>query len=89
MSAYMVMFHPNNSLQYCYDKEAAPVRDNWWWLDNHDGRCVPGSIRTPRAAAHCRAVRKCVLNAPCEKERCKVVRASKVYHPMALKTCVE
>ena len=58
--------------------------------DPHDERCVPGfDPHAEGCRAHCRAVRKCVLNAPCEKERCTVVRASKVYHPMALKTCVE
>ena len=66
------------------------VRDNLWWLDDHDERCVPGfDPHAEGCRAHCRAVRKCVLNAPCEKERCTAVRASKVYHPMALKTCVE
>ena len=61
-----------------------------WWLDDHDERCVPGfDPHAEGCRAHCRAVRKCVLNAPCDKERCTVVRASKVYHPMALKTCAE
>ena len=45
------------------------------------------------AKHHCATSRarrdQCVLNAPCEKERCTAVRASKVYHPMALKTCAE
>ena len=61
-----------------------------WWLDDRDERCVP-KLRPARRGLprHCRAVRKCVLNAPCEKERCTAVPASKVYHPMALKTCVE
>ena len=59
------------------------------WNDP-DVRCVPGfDPHAEGCRAHCRAVRKCVLNAPCEKERCTAVRASKVYHPMALKTCAE
>ena len=59
-------------------------------LDDHDERCVPGfRPHAEGCRAHCRAVRKCVLNAPCEEERCTAVRASMVYHPMALKTCVE
>ena len=62
----------------------------WDAILDHDERCVPGfDPHAEGCRAHCRAVRKCVLNAPCEKERCEAVRSSKVYHPMALKTCVE
>ena len=59
-----------------------------WNMSNTDV-CGWGASSLDACMSHCRAVRKCVLNAPCEKERCTVMRASKVYHPMALKRCAE
>jgi hypothetical protein len=72
-----------------WDMSNTNVCRNIWAWPIYSGWNDPDYTPSGEVRAHCRAVRKCVLNAPCEKERCTVVRASKVYHPMALKTCVE